>query len=481
MEYYKFTKEEKEEYIEKTILQTNSKYSLAKSDTTYFSVNSIGLKPLLWQSKFFKLFDSGKKRIAVCTPRQVGKSVAVAVMALKAALLNTAPAGVSKKTMIGIISATEEQSKKLMAEIKRIIQLGDQHVKTCTGGKQKKWFTNLIDASKSASNNKSMITFTNGNQIVCLPPTNRVRGYSFSYVFVDEAAFVEDQDIFFDSIEPTVSNTNGTIILTSTPNGQQGFFYDLFDPEEKYDFHEYTRFWLHYLDLDNQDMIDNIEIKKQNYYQTGKEKHFEQEYDAKFTVQVSAFFDSGDVDEMVELSLFKLSEYGGQCDCAIDFGMVNSHTVVTITRLNDEGFIERLFHHRYMFGADDALLVDLEMLKKKFNIQRFIPDDCPQGYHTIQKMEEKGWNVKPMSFKRDKVSKYVEFRSWLRQKKVKTYKDVVLSSEMKALQEEESIRTTKIHKPNGGTDDLIDCFVMSAYFYLERTKEDLKVYSWDEI
>jgi len=480
MEYYKFSKEEKEEYIEKMVMQASSKYSIAKVDTSYFCVNSLGLKPLLWQHKFFKLFDSGKKRIIVCTPRQVGKSVALAVIALKAAVLNIAPAGVAKKTTVGIISATEEQSKKLMAEIKRLIELGDLHVNTVTKGKQKKWFSNLIDTNRSAANNKSTITFTNGNQIICLPPTNRVRGYSFSFVFVDEGAFIEDQDIFFDSIEPTVSNTHGTIIITSTPNGQTGFFYDLFDPDEKMEDHEYTRFWLHYLDLDNQDMIDSIEVKKQNYFATGKEKHFEQEYEAKFTVQVSAFFDSEDVDKILDNNLFKLSEYKGLCDCAIDFGMVNSHTVITITRLSETDIIERLFVHRYEFGKDDNLLSDLEMLKKKFNIQRFIPDDCPQGYHTIQKMFEKGWNVKPMSFKKDKIAKYVEFRSWMKKEKVKTFKDVILFAEMKALQEEDSIRSTKIHKPNGGTDDVIDCFVMSAYFYLEKV-EDLKLYSWGEL
>jgi len=101
-----------------------------------------------------------------------------------------------------------------------------------------------------------------------------------------------------------------------------------------------------------------------------------------------------------------------------------------------------------------------------------ITHNCPEGYYLIQQMEERGWNVKPMSFKKDKVAKYMAFRSF----RVKSYKDLVLEQEMKSIQEEETIRTTKIRKPSGGTDDMIDSFVMSCYFYLEPKQNDFKFY-----
>ena len=481
MKYFKFTKKDKENWMNRTIPQAKIKYSISKKDTTYYSVNQLGITPLLWQMKFWDMLDKGKKRIAVCTPRQVGKSLAVALFALRAVDMNIHPAGVAKKTTIGIISATEEQSKKLMAEIKRLVQIGDFNVEDATHGKVKAYFSNKIDTSQTATNNKSTITFKGGNQIICLPPTDRIRGYTFSYVFVDEAAFLENNDIFFESIEPTVSQTDGTICLTSTPNGQQGFYYEIFDPDDKLDTHEYARFWLNWKDLDKEEMKDVIEKKRILYYQTGKEKHFEQEYEASFTVQVSAFFSSDDVDKMFKNKLQKESSFNRPCDCAIDFGMVNSHTVITISRLNDVNEIERLYHFTYPFGKDNNLIEDLKGLKERFRIERFIPDDCAQGFHTIQKMEEEGWNVKPMNFKRDKVSKYTEFRSWLRKGKIHSYTNKPLAIEMKAMQEEETPRTTKIHKPMGGTDDIVDSFVMSCYFYLEIKKEGLKVYDWDEL
>ena len=485
MDYYKFTKEDKEKYYKDITLQSQVKAREAKHNTTYFAVNSLGLRPLMWQKKFWDLMDTHRKVIA-CTPRQVGKSVACAVFALKATTMNTKPAGVAKKTIVGIISATEEQSKKLMGEIRRLISLGDKHVEWCTRGRQKSWYSNMIDVSKSASNNKSTITFKNGNQIICLPPTDRVRGYSFSYVFVDEAAFIEDSEIFFESIEPTVSQTGGNIFITSTPNGQQGWFFDLFDPFDELEKHEYKRLWVHYKDLNlnetiEKNLFDGIEAKKEAAYASGKDKMFEQEYEAKFTTQVSAFFDSYDVDEMFNTEILKKNEFAESCDMGVDFGMVKSHTVITISRINNDGVIERLYHYRYEFGEDDNLLEDVEGLLQRFNVQRIIPDDCPEGYSTIQKMLKKGWNVKPMSFKRDKVNKYFEFRSWLRQGKIKSYKDKLIEREMKALQEEETVRTTKIRKPYSGTDDLIDCFVMSSYFYLEPKKKTFKVYDITKI
>jgi len=402
-------------------------------------------------------------------------SLGISVFALKAASLNILPSGVNKTTKIGIISASEEQSKKVMANIRELIIMGDKHVETMTGGKTKNHFTNQIDKSQSASNNKSSITFTNGNQIICLPPTGRVRGYSFSLAFVDEAAFIESDDFYDTDIEPTTNGTNGLICLTSTPNGQKGFYYNFFDPDERYDTHTYDRFWLGYHDLP-EDMILRIEAKKVDMYKTGREKQFKQEYEALFTVQMEAFFDSEDVDNMFDKSMRKYDKYDAPCDLGVDFGMVNSHTTLTVSRLTKDNIIERIYSYRYDFETDDNLIEDIETLKKRFNIQRIIPDNCAEGFYKIQEMEKKGWRVTPMNFKKDKIAKYTEFRSRLRQGKIKSYKDMAIEIEMKAMQEEEGVRMTKIHKPSGGTDDLIDCFVMSCYHYLECGAKGITLY-----
>ena len=476
MDYYEFTKEDIEEWVERIAPAAGTvKYSESRKDSVYYFVNQLGIKPLPWQMKILNLLDEGTKRIAICTPRQVGKSLLVSCFALRAVDLNVFPGGVSGKTKIGIISKTEQQAMKLISDIKEYIKMGDNHVAKITNGKVKNYFNNKIDDSQSATNNKSQITFKNGCTIISLPPTGKIKGYSFSYLFLDEAAHIDDPDIYYVNAEPTVSATDGVVVMTSTPNGRQGFFYDIFDPYDNQERHEYKRFWMHYKNLYDEEMRERILLKKQDYYARGMEKRFEQEYEAKFTVQETAFFENDDVMEMFSKTMSKHHEFQGGCDLGVDFGMVHSHTVLTVSRLNGDDVVERLYHHRYDFGKDDNLIEDIASLLERFNIKRIIPDDCSEGYNAIQEMKKRGWNVKPMNFKKDKVSKYFAFRAFLRQGLIKTYSDKALEEEMVGLQEAETVRSTKISKPTGGTDDLIDCFVMSAYFYLEPKKKTFRV------
>jgi hypothetical protein len=177
----------------------------------------------------------------------------------------------------------------------------------------------------------------------------------------------------------------------------------------------------------------------------------------------------------------KVDSFDKPCDLSVDFGMVNSHTVITICHIDNDDVVHRIYHYRYDFGKDDNLIDDIASLMQRFNVKRIIPDNCPEGYNWIQEMEKRGWNVKPMTFRRDKVSKYFAFRSFLRQKKILSYKDKVLEQEMVSLQEEETVRSTKIYKPYGGTDDMIDSFVMACYFYLEPKQAKVRFINlWEE-
>jgi len=51
---------------------------------------------------------------------------------------------------------------------------------------------------------------------------------------------------------------------------------------------------------------------------------------------------------------------------------------------------------------------------------------------------------------------------------------------MKALSQIDGARTTRVEKPPGGSDDSIDSFVISAYFFVED-KRGFKVYRWDDV
>jgi hypothetical protein len=158
------------------------------------------------------------------------------------------------------------------------------------------------------------------------------------------------------------------------------------------------------------------------------------------------------------------------CDMGIDFGgQRRSRTVITITKLNpDTKQIMRLFHKAYPVQRDLNLIDDVEALLSQFNVQRIIPDDCPEGDHLIRQMKErKGWNLHPMNFRADKVKKYGAFRSAVNKGLVKSYEDPELKVEMKALENSEGSRQSLIQAAPGYTDDFIDSFVMSAYFFVQ--------------
>lgn len=81
------------------------------------------------------------------------------------------------------------------------------------------------------------IEFDNKSKISAYATSpDAARGKSLSLLYVDEAAFVDCDYDFWDSVSPTVAMSNTSkIIMTSTPNGQRGLFYDLWkgaEPDE---------------------------------------------------------------------------------------------------------------------------------------------------------------------------------------------------------------------------------------------------------
>ncbi len=472
MDYLEITQEDRDLVRERTnpniLIGKPVSLRQVKEDTTYFAYCQLGIRPYAWQMKFFDKFDGGNKRVMACTPRQVGKSTAVAIIALKTAIYNLRPDPVYKRSTVGIISATDDQSKKLIDDIRALIEKGDMRVSQLTGGKVKNFFSNQIDKKKT--NNLTTITFTNGSRIICLPPTDKIRGYPFGLELIDEAAFIEEDQIYYEKAEPTVRATGGDIYMTSTPNGQHGFFFELFDPFEKLDKHEYDRMWIHYSMIDNQDEIKIIEEKKDIMTQSGRLKEFQQEYEASFTVDQSAFFESDKIDEGIDKDLCEVHSYQEPCDMGIDFGMTKCHSVITITTKDEEtGVVSLLYQYEFPLDSDDNLIIPkVTELLKKFNIQNINVDDCPQGRTIIQQMENIGWNVTRFNFKREKIEKYTAFRSKLYKGMIKYYNLHPLLVQMKALQEVKNKVNVSIEKPRRGLDDRIDSFLISCYHYLEE-------------
>jgi hypothetical protein len=100
-----------------------------------------------------------------------------------------------------------------------------------------------------------------------------------------------------------------------------------------------------------------------------------------------------------------------------------------------------------------------------------ITHNCPQGDYLIRQMKDKGWNVHPMNFKAEKVKKFGAFRSALNKGRIHSYDDDLLKTEMLALEVTEGERSSKIKHAPGYSDDFIDSFLLSCYFFVQEENE----------
>ncbi len=474
----------------------------------FFAKEMLGMTLYSWQVLFLdKIQKSMAKKddreFIALTSRQIGKSTALAIFSIWAAVFNKCPGTLSKNTAVGIASASDVQAKKLLYEMKKFLRLGDgfmareyldEEDKPKYG---KSFFTDLLDENEP--NNTTTITFKaydkaihgimlkdslSGSTIKSYPPTSAVLGETFSVVIIDEAGKsdkITDQ-FFYDYMYPTGNSTNAIRVYTSTPWVSSGFFYRMVDPDGSYGNTpaDVVVFTVKAIELENPEYYRTVMKTVNNLNQDGKNDEVQRAYYCRFVKGELSYFNPDRVIDVFS-HIQPLDEYKGECDMGVDFGgQTTSRSVITISRLSDEGDIIRLYHKVYAVGEDNNLINDIQEIMTHFSIQRIIPDDCPQGDYLIREMIDKGWNVHPMNFRSDKVKKYGAFRSSLNRKQVQSYNDEDLKTEMLALEFNQGSKASVIQHAPGYSDDLIDSFIMSAYFFV-TDEVGIKIYDWDSV
>lgn len=465
-------------------------HKIAKKNISYFAFHYLGIKPQRFQHMIFREVERGNKRLCVGSSRQIGKSLAYQIVALWAAFYDKFPTGSAshnKNTKVLIVSKSDEQAKKFMNDIRNLIYAGDARIHTLTGGTSEKFFSRRIDEKKE--NTKTSITFLpRGGSVVgpvikCFPPTGAIRGETGNVVIIDEAAFVDDE-VYNEDVKKTVTRTDGLILLSSTPKGQSGFFYQIMDPFNKFKIHEYKRFCFPWQVCEDERQIEMVKKDKDFAEKTGNMRSFRQEYEVSFEADNQSFFESGKIDDMVDDRISEVYEYkDNPAVLAIDYGMTTSRTVVTISTKEDEVKPYRLLYQREFpenFDESELMIESNEFsvpsLAKRFNIRAVVVDDCAQGYRTNKELENKGYYVMRFNFRSDQADRnrgYTGFRSLIHQGLVRAYNLEELEVQMKQIE----IVSGKIHdsirKPQGGRDDRVDSFMMSLYpWVLEELGED---------
>lgn len=172
------------------------------AEASAFCEERIGLQLDAWQKG---ILDGDSKRHSILGARQCGKSTAVAGLAVHRMLTRA-------DYQVVVIAASNRQSTLLVDKCKWILRkLGFQKLRS--------------DGSTPHS-----VRLPNGSTIVALPCTPRtIRGFTANLLILDEAAYVPD--VVYAASRPMLAATNGDLVLMSTADEPQGFFWEIMTRE----------------------------------------------------------------------------------------------------------------------------------------------------------------------------------------------------------------------------------------------------------
>lgn len=166
-------------------------------------VENLGFEPFEWQKM---ILESKSKRMAIDCSRQAGKST----------IVSTLPCHIAKYkpgSLSIVAAATEDQAR----EDKNDKILGFMSMDP--------------DYPRLVRNSDKQIELENGSRIIVVPATDKsARGYSKpDIVILDEASRI-DNLVYNSAIRPMFTNNpEGILVMLSTPNGKEGFFYEIFN------------------------------------------------------------------------------------------------------------------------------------------------------------------------------------------------------------------------------------------------------------
>ena len=203
----------------------------------------------------------------------------------------------------------------------------------------KKVFQELSDASQSIiqSSNKAELTikFVNGSTVQFLSSErpDSVRGFSFHYMVVDEAAYVNERG-FETAILPTLTALGKKCLIISTPKSKNWFYkYYLKGSDVSTDYISFRG-----QSTDNP-YIDQSFIAEQRL--SLPDDIFRQEYLAEFTDAGSEVFRG--VDDACVVPQYTKQDKASRCFVGVDTGLSNDYSVLCI--MNEAGrvlLIDRL-------------------------------------------------------------------------------------------------------------------------------------------
>lgn len=276
--------------------------------------------------------DDEVKYVTITTGRQVGKSLFGLNMLLKWAL--TTP-----NQMIMFVSPIYSQARKVFEDLERAV--GD--------GK--------LIKSKNKSNYD--VEFINGSKVMfrSAERPDGLRGYTLTYLIIDEAAFVSDK-VWDEILKPTILVNGKKCLFTSTPKGRN-WFYKLHLRGDDKDQPQYRSI--------RASSFDNPYIPREELEESERTLPpdiFKQEILGEFVDDGGSVFK--DLDDYCILEDWGVYQ-GGTYYAGIDFGRQNDYTVLTV--IDKDGNVVYVYRERHK--PWDTIINDMVVILRRFNCQGY--------------------------------------------------------------------------------------------------------------
>ena len=161
---------------------------------------AMGWAPDPWQRAFL---ESRARRESLLCSRQAGKSTATAARVIREALL-------TPRADCLVFCPTMRQSMEMLRKVRE-------------------FYRALGSPVAEVSETKTALELANGSRVISLPDSQEgVVGFSAPrLVVIDEGSRVCDE--LYKSVRPMLATSNGALLTLSTPYGNQGWFFDIWD------------------------------------------------------------------------------------------------------------------------------------------------------------------------------------------------------------------------------------------------------------
>jgi len=398
---------------------------------------SKAFEPTWYQEKFF---NSKKRFVLINAGRQVGKSEMVVKYSIW--LAYTKP-----KSKILFISASQRQASLLLHKVRQDIEHSE------------------ILARSIQRASRTEVHLDNGSMIVSLPPSEAtIRGYTADIVFIDEAAHLSNDELYYEVIMPMVIRTGGRIILTSTPYGKAGFFYNMYlewsQDNDRADVFHFPAL------KDGKPLAPGVDIRDLE----GQRKsmgpiRFAVEYLAEFVDDGVLFFPTALIKTCMED--FPQESYGspdGEYYMGIDWGKQNSSTVVTILQKNTAGPSKIVMIKEFKQMAYDQVIGHVIQFAERFKIRKCLAD-TGAGLAQIDQLKAMGLRIKGFNFTvGSKVDLFSNLRLMMETKSLVLPYNEKLKAQLTSFSQKVS-PTGKmlLHAPEGMHDDYVDSLALAVY------------------